>query len=86
MVDRTTFAQCWLVQDDIKARTNGERVFFWDRFWGRSKMDNPSSANSMSNRDTISDKELLATLSGFQHQDPESQRALYVDLLKSDIL
>ena len=71
--------KCWLFQDDIKARTNGGRVF-WDRFWGRGSMDNPGSANTMSNRDTISDKEVLATLSGFQNK--ESQRILYLGALK----
>ena len=65
-MDRLTIVKCWLIQDDIKARTNGERVF-WDRFWDRDNMDNPGSANSMSNTYTISDQEVLATLSGFQY-------------------
>ena len=72
----------WMQQDEIKARTDGERVF-WDRFWGRCNMGNPSSANSMINRDTISDKEVLATLSGLQYQ--ESQRSFCLEVLKSDI-
>ena len=38
LVDRMILGKCWLLQDDIKARTNGERVF-WDRFWGISTMD-----------------------------------------------
>ena len=64
-LDRMILGKCWLLQDDIKARTNWETVC-WDRFWGRGNMDSPGAANSMSNRDTISDKEVLATLSGFQ--------------------
>ena len=80
MVDRMCIGKCWLIQDGIKARTNGERVF-WDRLWDSANMENPGSANSMSNRDTISDKEVLATMTGFQYQG--SQRSLYLELLKS---
>ena len=75
--------KCWLIQDDIKVQTNGENKVFKDKFWGRGHMDNPSSANSMSNRGTISDMEVRATLSGFQYQ--ESQRSFYSEVLKSDI-
>ena len=46
-------------------------------------MDDPGSANSMSNMDTMSDKEVLATLSVFYYQ--ESQRTLYADLLRLDM-
>ena len=74
--------KCWQLQYDIKARAHGERVF-WDKFWGRGNMDNLESANSISNRDTISDIEVLATLSGFQYQ--ASHRSFYLDVLKSDI-
>ena len=35
LVDRIILSKVWLIQDDIKARTGGGRVF-WDRFWGRS--------------------------------------------------
>ena len=37
----------------------------------------------MSNRDTNSDTEVLATLSGFQYQ--ESQKTFYLEMLKTDI-
>jgi hypothetical protein len=77
-----TLGNCWLIKDDTQARARGERVFR-DMFWGIENMDAPGSANSMSNRDTMSEKEVLATLSGFQYQ--ESQRSLYLELLKSDI-
>ncbi len=46
-------------------------------------MDVPGSANSMINRDTMTDKEVLATLSGSQHR--ESQRTFYFEVLRSDI-
>ena len=36
MVDRMIFGKCWPIEDDIKARASGERVF-WDRFWGIAK-------------------------------------------------
>ena len=73
--------KCWLTQGDTKDKTNGTRVF-WDTFWGRGNMDNPGSAHSMRSRDTISDMEVLATLSGVQYQ--ESQRSFYLEVLKSD--
>ena len=82
LVDRMVIGKFWLIQDAMNARTNGGRVF-WDRFWGRDNMDNPGSVNSVSNRDTISDQEVLATLSGLQPQ--ESQMSLYLELLTSDI-
>ncbi len=83
VVDMMNLGECWLLQADIKARTNGGRVF-WDRFWGRSKIDIPSSASSMSNRDTIPDMEVIATLSGFQYQE-SGKSFLYVDVLNTDI-
>ena len=59
-----------LRQHDIKARTHGGRVF-WGRFWGTKKgsLDNQCSANFMSNRGTMPDKEVLATLSQLQYQE-----------------
>ncbi|MFM7990556.1 MAG: hypothetical protein ACKPKO_65675, partial [Candidatus Fonsibacter sp.] len=48
----------------------GERVV-WVRFWALINMNAPGSANSVSNGDTMSDKEVLATLSGFQYQESQ---------------
>ena len=69
MVDRTTLSNMWFIQDDILARTGGGRVF-WDRFWGtkRDNMENQCSANFMINKDTMSDKAVLGTVSGVQYQ------------------
>ena len=82
MVDMLIIGKRWFLQDDIKAKTHGE-IVFWDKFWGKGKQDNLISANSMSNRDNISDVEVLATLSGFQYQG--SGKSFYLDVLKSDI-
>ena len=56
---------------------------FWDKFWGIKKgsMDNQCSANFMSNKDTMPDKAVLVTFSGFQYQ--ECQRTFYLELLNS---
>ena len=75
-----TLGSCWLMQDDMKARTRGERVSGTGS-GPEATPKNQLSANAMVNRDTISDKEVLATLSGFQYQ--ESQRSLSVEFLKS---
>jgi hypothetical protein len=84
VVDRIILSKVWLRQEEIKTRTGGSRVL-WDRFWNTKKeyLDNPDSSNFMSNRDTNSDTEVLATLSGFQYQ--ESQRTFYLEMLKTDI-
>ena len=57
----------------------------WDRLWGTKKdnVENQCSANLMSNRGPISDKEVLATLSGLQYQ--ECHMSLYLELLNPDI-
>ena len=34
-VDRVILGKCWQLQDDTKARTHGEWVF-WDRFWAEA--------------------------------------------------
>ena len=82
LVDRLILGKCWLIKYDAKAKTKGTRVF-WDKFLGKGNMDNQSSANSLSNRETASDMEVLATLSGFQYR--ESGKSYYVDMRKSDI-
>ena len=82
LVDCMILGKCWLPQEDIKAKTNWERVF-WDKFWGKCNMDNTGSSNSMSNSDTISDMEVLATLSGLQYQ--EYGKSFYLEVLNTDI-
>ena len=83
-MDRIILSNLWLELEDIKQRTGGQRVL-WDRFWSnkRDHIDNQGSANFMSNRDTNSDTEALATLSGFQYQ--ESNKSFYLEMLKTDI-
>ena len=54
-----------LILGQYQGQDKGERVF-WDKFWGVEHMDAPSSANSMSHRDTMTDKEVLPTFSRFQ--------------------
>ena len=73
---------CWMIKDGMKANTNEDKVF-WDEFWGIENTDAPSSAYSMSIRDTIRDKAVLATLSGFQYQ--EIGKSCSLDVFKSDI-
>ena len=83
LVGRMILGKCWLLQNASTARTNWE-IVFWDNFWCNNNMDNPSSADSMINRGTISDMDELVTLSGFQYQE-SGTIVCYVDVLKSDV-
>ena len=65
VVDRVALSTPYLDQPAIGTRTHGDRLF-WDRF---SEFDScQSSVNSMTNRDTKTDKDVLATLQGFSYQ------------------
>ena len=77
--------KAWLAQDSTKARVGGGSVC-WGMFGGtrRDNMENQCSANFTSNRGTTSDKEVLAILSGLQHQ--ECHMSFYLELLNPDIL
>ena len=77
LVDKMIIGKGLLAQYDINAKTKWE-IVFWDSFWGIDNMDAPSSANSMMNKDTMSDTEVLATLSGVQYK--ESKRTAYFGL------
>ena len=71
LVDGMMIGTRWLM-GYIKARTRGEAALLC-RFWVIENMDDPGSSNSMSNRDTMLYKEVLATLSRFQFQESQGR-------------
>ena len=83
MVDRMVLSKCWLVQDEIKARTKGESLF-WDRFWDRDDTENPGSANSMSYWETIYRQGGTCNLVRFP-VPRVSEEFLFLELIKIDI-
>ena len=85
-VDRVVLGLPWMDMQDVKARTNGSRVF-WDRFWKNATRDtgtdNVGTGGNMTNRDTNNEFEVLVTMFGFQHQANHAK--FYLAFLQNQI-